>query len=227
MKKAILTIAVAAVAALSTYAQGLVIFNNTSTTRLSTNSVSGGAASGYASAAGGQNYYYALFYSTSSSTVNGSAASVTAPASGVGTWVTSDSSWTANTVLGTNSTSGRFASSSPNADGSTTVQGLAAGTTANFVVLAWSSNIGTSLAAFEAWLTAPQEVAGQTYYIGESAVGSQTAGNGGSIPNPTLFGTVSPGIPSFTMGVVTVPEPGTLALAALGGASLLLFRRKK
>jgi len=24
-----------------------------------------------------------------------------------------------------------------------------------------------------------------------------------------------------------VPEPGTLALAALGGASLLLFRRKK
>lgn len=150
-----------------------------------------------------------------------------APASGVGTWVTSDSNWTANNVLGTNTTAGRFASSSPNADGSTTVQGLSAGTTANFVVLAWSSNIGSTLASFESWLASPNLVAGQTYYIGESAVGSQTAGNGGSIPNPGLFGTVSPGISGFTLGLVTVPEPGTMALAALGGASLLLFRRKK
>jgi hypothetical protein len=42
------------------------------------------------------------------------------------------------------------------------------------------------------------------------------------------LGAASPNIPGFTLGLVTVvPEPGTLALAAIGGASLLALRRKK
>ncbi len=31
----------------------------------------------------------------------------------------------------------------------------------------------------------------------------------------------------MVLGVLGVPEPGTIALAAIGGASMLMFRRKK
>lgn len=68
MKKTILTITLAALSAASTYAQGLVIFNNTSNTKISTNAVAGGAASGATAIAGSQNFYYALFYSAASAT---------------------------------------------------------------------------------------------------------------------------------------------------------------
>ena len=60
--------------------------------------------------------------------------------------------------------------------------------------------------------------------------GLLTAGDGAGVSTPSLFGTTSPFSPGFTLGLVApvaaVPEPGTMALAALGGASLLLFRRK-
>ena len=229
MKKTLVTIALSSIVAASTYAQGLVVFNNTSTTKISTNSVAGGAATGTTVATAGA-FYYALFFSATATTVNGSASAVAPTATAIGTYVTSDGNWTANGILGSSSAStGRFASTSPNGDGSTTVTGLAAGATGNFVVLGWSANIGTTLSDLTAWLAAPTFQAGQTYYVGESIVGTQTAGNGGSIPNPGLFGTVSPGISGFTLGAVAapIPEPGTMALAALGGASLLLFRRKK
>src|SRR5208337_2618956 len=151
MKKTIITIALATAAIASTYAQGLVVFNNTSTTKLSTNSVPGGPATGVTGAVA-NGYYFALFYSATATTVNGSAGAVTPGATGVGTWVTSDASWTANNVLGGSTSAGRFASLSPNGDGSTTVTGVAAGSSANYVVLGWSANIATTLAGFESWL---------------------------------------------------------------------------
>jgi hypothetical protein len=58
--------------------------------------------------------------------------------------------------------------------------------------------------------------------VASSVTGNQVIGAGaGEIYNPS-----SNPMMMNELGV-TVPEPGTLALAALGGASMLLFRRKK
>ncbi|HUC85517.1 MAG TPA: PEP-CTERM sorting domain-containing protein [Candidatus Acidoferrales bacterium] len=43
----------------------------------------------------------------------------------------------------------------------------------------------------------------------------------------TLINDIGNGTTGQNLVLTTVPEPGTLALAALGGASLLMFRRKK
>jgi len=90
------------------------------------------------------------------------------------------------------------------------VNGVAALGTGFFQVDAW---IG-SASSYAAALGAP--AANST---GQSAI-FQNATGGGNVPAPDLTG-----MPSFTLG--TVPEPTTLALAGLGAASLLLFRRKK
>jgi hypothetical protein len=64
-------------------------------------------------------------------------------------------------------------------------------------------------------------------YTGTSGVFSNPAGGGICFPSPLV------GMPDVLLTGTgndlfgNVPEPGTLALAALGGASLLMFRRKK
>ncbi len=64
--------------------------------------------------------------------------------------------------------------------------------------------------------------------MGESNVsGLLTAGDGNFDSKSCTFWSGFTGIQVFTLGEVTVPEPGTLALAALGVSSLLMLRRKK
>jgi len=88
------------------------------------------------------------------------------------------------------------------------VPGVAATSTGFFQVDAWIGSQSSYASAFAA--NAP---------TGQSAVFQNGTGGGNVLP-PDLTG-----MPSFTLG--TVPEPTTLALAGLGAASLLLFRRKK
>jgi hypothetical protein len=230
MKKTILTLALTVVAAASTFAQGTVIFNNTTTTKLSTNSAVGGSATGLTTAwtSGSPLYYYALFSAAAGTTVDGNSNSVVQSSAGtLGTWVFNagnSSSWTLQ-AYGTNTTGGRFLSSQANTDGSTSLS-FAGGTSTAFIVLAWSANLGSNLSQLETALATQ----GTVGWLGESAIGTETPGIPGSTSPSGLFGTVSPAITPFSLGEVTiasVPEPGTMALAALGGASLLLFRRKK
>ena len=80
------------------------------------------------------------------------------------------------------------------------------------------------------WLAMYAVGSGGTYngYSGVIAWSQSSLGG-----NPTT--TPTPGIPSnihqdpagLNLVLTTVPEPGTMALAGLGGLSLLLFRRKK
>jgi len=106
------------------------------------------------------------------------------------------------------------------------------GTEDSYVLVGWSGNEGSSwsqvLAELQSgnWLT----VGGS---FGASVFGAGYTGGGpDSIPAPSIFG-VSSGEPNglpaspLTLDSVGVPEPTTIALAGLGGLSLLAFRRKK
>jgi hypothetical protein len=227
MKKILAIIALASVAAASVQAQGLVIFGNGSTSRINTNAVASGGAIGLTSATA-NSFYYALFYSTSATAVGGSTASVSGPsANGYVFNAANAASWTQTTTgLANNTSAGRFLSSSADANSATIVNGLTGGSSASFVVLGWSANLGSTVSALEASLAATSWTG--LAFMGESNVsGLLTAGDGNLIPTPALFGPSAPAMQAFTLGVLSVPEPGTLALAALGVSSLLMLRRKK
>jgi hypothetical protein len=217
MKKILTAIALTTLVAVASQAQGLVVFSS-STQNMSTNNGTIGKA-----VAGVGNFYYALFVSTTTTTVGGNAA----PIQGTnGVYAFNASGWTYVALGSSTAVAGRFADVAPNGDGSTTVPGVAAGNSANFVVVGWSANLGSTLSALEQALA----INGTTGLLGESIVsGSIATGNGGLLPTPNLFQASAPQMQAFTLGAFTItstPEPGTLALAALGGASLLMFRRK-
>jgi hypothetical protein len=227
MKKLIITtLAVTALAA-SAFSQGLVGFagGGNTATRVSTNSVVGGAATGQTAATAGL-YYYALFASTTQTATAASGAGQTYVFSNLGSVATA---WELVGIGANIASVGRYSGVSQgtssagqaalNADNSMNVIGIAGGGSANLVAVGWSANIGTTLAALMAWYAAP----GITGWIGQSGTSTQVLGDGGQIPTPTTWNSS----PTFLLGMVATPEPGTLALAALGGASLLLFRRKK
>lgn len=231
MKKLFVTIAAATAIVASSSAQGLVIFSS-STQNVSTNNsvaqlgaTAGGKIQG--SASGGNGYYFALFYSTTTP-------SSTAALQGTGgTYAFANGSgWTfaGSGSLATNTgTAGRFAAAAPQSDGSVAIPTVAAGSDTYLVTIGWSANLGSTLSALETALNTP----GDAGFIGQSvASGLIETGNaalGGSTPDSATFGSSAPFMQGFTLGsfVVATPEPATMALAAIGGASLLLFRRKK
>jgi hypothetical protein len=228
MKKLILLMSLTSALASLSHAQGLVLFTSGPQASSTNNTLAQLGATAVGRLAPANSYYFALFYSATATTVAGSSSnSVSGYGSGQG-YAFNDSNWTQVTsTLGTNtSTAGRFSANNPNADGSTTIPNLTAGNTAEFLVLGWSSNLGNSVGALVTALNTP----GTSGFIGESVVSGPIAtGNGGSLPTPALFGGSAPYIQGYTLGsfIIPVPEPGTMALAALSGASLLLFRRRK
>lgn len=99
------------------------------------------------------------------------------------------------------------------------------GNSQNWILVAWSTSLGTSWAQVEPLLAAGSFGAA-TGFIGWSAIGVGPAG--AASPGLPLIiqgtGSIIPG--AFTL-LQVVPEPSTIALAGLGGLSLLLFRRRK
>jgi hypothetical protein len=222
MNKSLIVAASLAVAA-GAQAQGLVNFANSASaaTKISINSTPGSAVVGLTPATANA-YYYALFYSATATTVLGSSASVIPTSTTVGSYVTSDNNWTYVTTTGSSATAGRLTAVIP------TVPGLGGGSSAQFVVIGWSANIGSTVASLAAYLAAPSLISGNYGYVGESVVsGALQAGDGATILTPAIFSGVAPAVQGFTLGAVApAPEPTTIALAGLGGLSLLAFRRK-
>jgi hypothetical protein len=234
MKKTLAILGMFGLIVASTYAQGWVIFQagSSAATRISTNSVVGGAATGLSAANDGTiagTFYYALFYSTNQTTVGGTQTSAISGTNGV--YAFNASGWAfASTAFGgayaTNTPSaGRFNSTvaDPANSGGT---GVPNGAAQQFLVIGWSANIGSTWLAVQSYLTGGSSLVG---WVGQSAVsGAITPGSGGLSTPAGLFGGAAPSLQGFILGEVSpIPEPGTLALAALGGASLLMFRRKK
>lgn len=93
--------------------------------------------------------------------------------------------------------------------GTYAVAGVAAGAAATLQVQIWLGNYNTYAAAVAAGA-----------YAGQSTTFTQTLGGGNLVP-PDLTG-----MPAVTLSQVPVPEPSTIALAGLGAAALLIFRRR-
>jgi hypothetical protein len=176
---------------------------------------------------GSLNTYYELLYTTFSGT------QATIPSlSALFTWSDTGLGATNNPV-----SAGRLAVVNPNTAATVPWSGS---TTDSIVMVGWSADLGTTwlgvsnlLAAAAAGNNAPlqAQLAGQQGFFGVSSTGYTASGS--SNPGATLFATAAnaQGLPIFSLltplYLVPVPEPTTLALAGLGGLSLLLFRRQR
>jgi len=109
------------------------------------------------------------------------------------------------------------------------VAGWAAGTADDLLLVGWSSNLGSSWAQVSAQFDGGAAGGAWTAsgYFGYSAIASVISGGAGTPASPpeSIFGA---GIQGFSLyAVQPTPEPATLALAGLGGLSMLFLRRRK
>jgi len=227
MKKLVLTSIIAAAAVVQTFGQGQVVIGNGSTSKIWTNSVAS-TTTGVGAimpASGSQGYTFALFAyyagaSAASSTNSGTAVQNTDNS----TTPSLDANWEL-VGYGVNGGSGRIT----DANSFETVNNLSIGTYATLMMIGWNTAVGGStITSFDTAYAAALAAGGTGLLYGYSADGSILLGNGTTPANTSAVGTGAGNIPAFTLGVVQpIPEPGTIAMAALGGLSLLAFRRKK
>jgi uncharacterized membrane protein YdcZ (DUF606 family) len=236
MKKISLTIlALAAVAGVS-FGQGYVawqnspagniigVTNSTTYSPLFGGGATGNGASGVTVAGGSSLFYYALLVNTSSSAV----ATPTTASSLQANWA-----FTGLLMTNGSTANGRLSEYNP-ASAALGDPSYVSGT-ANFLIVGWSSNIaGTNYATvisdLNNWNTVGGTITGNAYF-GISTEATLTLSTSSSV-GTTLWGVGAgqinnPSSAPLELYLLPVPEPGTMALAALGGASLLLFRRRK
>jgi hypothetical protein len=113
----------------------------------------------------------------------------------------------------------------------TTVNAFTPGTSVNVVMVGWSANLGTSWSTVEGELVSGNYAAGADYF-GVSSTGFIDPSTAATSPGATIFGGGAGQLSSTLtqlnlLNPSVIPEPGTMALAGLGGLSLLAFRRKK
>jgi len=208
MKKLLTFAALLGTAAMS-FGQGYVAFNNASTTRISTNGT-------LQAAAPVGTWYYALLVAPSSqNTINSSLSGW----SYVGTGT--------NTAL-----AGRMSGNNSADTFATQVAGFGTTATADFAIVGWSASLG-DWTAFQAWWNGGQHDTGAgrnvAGWAGISSVANDIPLAPAGGPYNSVFGSSALGqVQGMNLAFVpAVPEPTTFALAGLGAAALVIFRRRK
>jgi hypothetical protein len=139
-----------------------------------------------------------LFYAPGGTAYNGSSLS------GL---VANNPGWTLGAVTPIAPVAGRFNG------GNITLTGIAAGANVSYAVIGWVGNF----ASFDAALAGGAAMLG----VNATAFTMATGGVDPLVPPPSLS-------TSFTgLTLQPIPEPSTFALAGLGAAALLIFRRRK
>lgn len=245
MKKIILTTICATGLTVASYGQGLLNWgsitfaamtaqtNSTLISPLFGGGTTGGGASGVTQGAAslGTGYYFELLYGTANTTgiqiAGASAPSNSFAALFGGTWH--------DTGLQASNNITSFGRLVPmNANASATVP-WDAPVSNNIVLVGWSANLGSS------WGVVSNELAsgsylgvlnGQNGFFGVTSTGFLQP-NDAPASGATVFnnGNTANGGPIYSLNTplyaLPVPEPATMALAGLGGLSLLLFRRQR
>jgi len=209
MKKLLTLAALLGTAAMS-FGQGYVNFQNLSTSRVSTNGT-------LMAAAPVGTWYYALLVATSTQNT-----------------ISADYAGWQLAAMGTNTAlAGRLTGNNADNNGAVQIPGFGTSATADFAVVGWSSNIGSDWNSFRAfWNNGSHDTgaaAGSSGWAGTSVVAQDIALAPFLGPYNSMFGPASAGaIPGFNLSfVAAVPEPSTIALAGLGAAALVIFRRRK
>jgi hypothetical protein len=222
MKKVILTSLFAATVAIQSFGQGQVVFDNSTTSKIWVNMFGPGAVTNglgaVMPASSTTSYTFALLAYYTGNVATSVNTGTTPNVGDNSSTPFADSNWELVSYA-LNGVSGRINDPNP----FETVPNIPVGDYATMEVIGWNTAVGGStLTSFEAAYAAGAN--GLLY--GVSSEGSILLGNGTVPPNTSVLGTGAGNIPGFTLGV-PVPEPGTMALAGLGGLSLLAFRRKK
>jgi len=133
--------------------------------------------------------------------------------------------------MGTNTSgAGRLGGNDSDSATAAQIPGFAANTTADFAIAGWTANIGTSWSQAQLWWSNGTAAGSATTagWFGIASSVAQDVGLGpfGSIYNG-IFGSTAGTINGWGLSYYPVPEPSTFALAGLGAAAMLIFRRRK
>jgi hypothetical protein len=218
MKKTLLTSLVVA-AATSVFGQGAIDFGNNFGATVYRAPISGPQTNDATASLSG-NGSGALYFPTGSTIYNGGFLSGTGFTIGLFAGPTSATESSLQPValrsFATGGSAGFIVSST------VTVPGADAGLLAKYQVRVWNNmggTLNTWALAEQAWLGG-QIAAGKSIVATSGALGGVNS-DGVAFPvNPKTVGTTS-------FNIYFVPEPSTIALAGLGAASLLIFRRRK
>ena len=230
MKKTILALALGVAGAVSSFAQGTVAVNNIATAYLVyTNSATYTTAdngvyntTGVKTGVAANGFYYALLVQP-----NTGALSAVNPLDGNYSLA----------MMATNfGVAGGVRGVGADAGGAVNNWGAPSGATYNtgsqdyYILVGWSSSLGTTWAAVQTELQTGNWAAAGAFGVSQLGMG-YSGGGPNNLGAPNVFGTgvnaggLTQGLTLFT--VVPSPEPASMALIGLGGATLLLFRRKK